>query len=166
MKTIFIYILIFHCFIYNKLIIPIYKKTYNYNSIESFIFNNYLSNISIGNPQQKIECNIRLDSPQFIIKSKELNGIYNKNLSNSYYSFDNTLKTYFWGKSAYFVCYLAFFAHFDDFQVVNFGAIDGETKQGLDGLPTLFSCRSRIHGEHVPDRVVLYLKNMTMTADE
>ena len=101
MKTIFIYILIFHCFIYNKLIIPIYKKTYNYNSIESFIFNNYLSNISIGNPQQKIECNIRLDSPQFIIKSKELNGIYNKNLSNSYYSFDNTLKTYFWGPYYY-----------------------------------------------------------------
>ena len=101
MKKVFIYFFIFHYFICNKLIIPIYKKNYEFNSIESYIFNNYLSKISIGKPQQKIECNLRLDSPQFVIKSKELNGIYDNNLSNSYYSSDNTLKTYYWGPYYY-----------------------------------------------------------------
>ncbi len=48
------------------------------------INNNMISNINIGNPNQKIEISIKFDEPYFYIKNKNKNGDYNENISSKY----------------------------------------------------------------------------------
>lgn len=55
---------------------------------------------------------------------------------------------------------------FDDFQVVNCLAVDGESEQRLHGLPAAFSCCTRVQGQELVALVVLYLQYMAMPANE
>ena len=60
-------------------------KLINETQIYEYLYNNeYITNISIGTPPQKIPITLNFDKHSFFIFDKEQSGEYNKKLSTTY----------------------------------------------------------------------------------